>query len=163
MNANGHILRTSSTGKFLTTCNLCRRPVAESPALEIPIIGHPGKKVEELMRVLLKHLTKHHPAEFQQGSALLAEFTPFLILSAFSYEDPSINPRIENIRAAIFATVRKNSITDASIEHIVAGFGLDPDDATKVNEAMRSVRDACCEFGPFAPKVPPARQPLVTP
>jgi hypothetical protein len=163
MSQNGHVITTGTTGKFLTTCNLCRRPVAESPALEIPIIGQPGKKVQELMRVLLKHLTKHHAEEFQKGSALLAEFTPFLILSAFTYEDPTITPRIENIRAAIFATVRKNSITDASIEHIVAGFGLDPEDAARVNDAMRAIRDACCEFGQFAPKVPPAPQPLVTP
>lgn len=144
----------SATGRYRTSCKLCRRDVAESPALDIPIIGQPGKKAEELMKVLVKHLTKHHAKEFQEGAALLAEFPPFLILSAFNYEDPTMPPRLENIRAAIFAIVRKNSMTDASLEHIVAGFGLDPDDAAKVNQAMKAVRDACCEFGQFAPKVP---------
>jgi len=144
----------SATGRYVTTCKLCRRDVAESPALEIPIIGEPGKQVQKLMSVLLKHLQKHHKKELADGTALLSEFAPFLILSAFNYEDPTMTPRLENIRAAIFAIVRKNSMTDASLEHIVAGFGLDPDDAKKVNEAMRAVRDACCEFGQFAPQLP---------
>ena len=152
----------TATGRYRTTCNLCHKAVAESPALEIPIIGDPGKRTQELLNVLMKHLTKHHAEPLQKGAALAAEFTPFLILSAFSFEDPSIVPRLENIRAAIFAHVRKNSFTDASLEHIVAGFGLDPDDAVKVNEAMRAVRDACCEFGQFAPQIP-APSPLVTP
>lgn len=145
---------TSSTGRYRTTCKLCRREVAESPALEIPLIGQPGKKTEDLMRVLVKHLGKHHAKEFNEGAALLQEMGPFLILSAFHFEDPTMPPRLENIRAAIFSIVRKNGMTDASIENIVAGFGLDPDDAIKVNGAMKALRDACCEFGQFAPKVP---------
>lgn len=144
----------SATGRYLTTCKLCRRDVAESPALEIPIIGQPGKKAEDLMRVLIKHLGKYHAKEFNEGAALVQEMGPFLILSAFKFEDPSMLPRLESIRAAIFAIVRKNSMTDASLEHVVAGFGLDPEDAARVNEAMRAVRDACCEFGQFAPKAP---------
>jgi len=150
----------SATGRYVTTCKLCRRAVAESPALEIPIIGHPGKRVEDLLKVLLKHLTKHHAAELMEGAALLNEFQAFRILSAFDYEDPTMTPRLENIRAAIFALVRKNGFTDASIQHIVAGFGLDPEDAAKVNEAMRTVRDACCEFGQWAPKIPAPNQPV---
>jgi hypothetical protein len=140
--------------RYLTTCKLCAKRVAESPSLDIPIIGAPGKGVQELMQILVKHLTKHHAEEFQKGAALVAEFKPFLILSAFHFEDPTMDPRLEIIRAAIFAVVRKNTLSDASLEHIVKGFGLDPDDAQKVNEAMKSVRDACCEFGPFAPKLP---------
>jgi len=153
MSSNNHIL-PSATGRYITTCKLCRRDVAESPALEIPIIGRPGKKAEDLMRVLVKHLGKHHAKEFNEGAALVQEMAPFLILSAFNFEDPTMPPRLENIRAAIFAIVRKNSMTDASLQHIVAGFGLDPQDADRVNEAMKAVRDACCEFGQFAPKVP---------
>ena len=144
----------SATGRYTTTCKICARKVAESPALEIPIIGQPGKKAEDLMKVLVKHLTKHHAEQFQEGAALLAEIGPYLVLSAFHFEDPTMPPRLENIRAAIFALVRKNSITDASIRHIVAGFGLDPEDAAKVNEAMQAVRDACCEFGQFTAKTP---------
>src|ERR1035437_10058700 len=119
--------------RYVTTCKLCRRNVAESPALDIPIIGQPGKKAEDLMRVLIKHLGKHHAKEFGEGAALVQEMGPFLILSPFKFEDPSMLPRLENIRAAIFAIVRKNSMTDASLEHVVAGFGLDPADAAKVN------------------------------
>ena len=151
---NSPLIIPSSTGKYLTTCKLCGRPVAETPALEVPVIGHPGKKVEGLMKLLIKHLEKYHQEEFQRGSALLAEFPAFLILNAFRYEDPSINPRLENIRAAIFAVVRKNTLSDASIDHIIAGFGLDPQEHADVSSAMRAIRDACCELGQHAPNLP---------
>jgi hypothetical protein len=157
-------LLTSATGKYTTTCRLCERRVAKSPALEIPIIGQPGKRVQELLTVLVKHLSKYHPNELKEGAQLCAEVQPFLILTAFDYEDPSMSPRLENIRAAIFSIVRKNFFTDAALEHIVAGFGLDSDDAKKVNEAMRAVRDACCEMGTFVPSTKlPTQTPMVTP
>lgn len=155
-------LIASATGKYTTTCKLCRRRVAESVALNIPVVGEPGKRATELTKILMKHLEKHHATEFAQGASMLAEFPAFLILAAFDYEDPTMPPRLEQIRAAIFQVVRKNTMTDASLEHIVAGYGLDPDDAAKVNEAMRAVRDACCELGQFAPEMPPTPKPLVT-
>jgi hypothetical protein len=147
-------LVASATGKYKATCKLCRKPVAESPALDIPVIGDPGKRVKELQVVLMRHLAKHHTEGFTQGGELLDEVLTFLVFTAFQFEDPSIDPRIEAIRARVFAKVRKNTMEDAMIEHVVAGFGLDPDDALKVNGTMKALRDACCEFGPFAPKVP---------
>jgi hypothetical protein len=51
----------------------------------------------------------------------------------------------------VFQKVRKNTMEDNMIEHVVATFGLDPDDAVKMNQAMKSLRDACCELGTFAP------------
>jgi hypothetical protein len=149
-------LVASATGKYTTTCKLCRRAVAESPSLDIPVIGDPGKRAGELMTVLLKHLMKYHAKELKAGAdfakAVGRELPAFMIMHAFIHEDPSVGPRLESTRVSLFAMMRKNSMTDASLEHIVAGFGLDPDDARKVNEAMKAVRDACCEFGEFAPK-----------
>jgi hypothetical protein len=142
--------------RYTTTCKLCHQRIAESPALNIPLVGNPGVKVQALMKVLMKHLEKQHPEEFANGAALLAEFPAFLILCAFEYEEPTMPPRLESIRAGIFSIVRKNTLTDASIEHITAGFGLDPEDARKVNQAMKAVRDLCCELGPFAPQMPEA-------
>ena len=154
---SGQIL-ASATGRYTTTCKLCRRDVAESPSLDIPVIGDPGKRAGELMTVLLKHLLKYHAKELKAGSdfakAVGRELPAFMIMHAFIHEDPSVGPRLESTRAPLFAMMRKNSMTDESIEYVVAGFGLDPGDATKVNEAMKSVRDACCEFGEFAPKTP---------
>jgi hypothetical protein len=145
----------SATGKYLTTCRLCQRRVAESPALDIPIIGRPGKRTQELMTVLLKHLNKHHSHELQAGAALYAEFQPFMILSAFEYEDPTMGPRLENIRAAIFGIVRKNGPSDEELDGLVSALKLDTmGDILKVNSAMRAIRDACCELGQFGPKVP---------
>lgn len=147
---NGYVLPV----RYTTTCKLCGRRIAEMPALEIPIIGHPGKRAEELMRILYKHLTKHHAQDFENGARLAQELPPFLILTAFEHEDPTMNPRLENIRAAIFQIVRKNSMTDANLQYIVSGLGLDQQDEGKVLAAMIAVRDACCEMGKYAPTAP---------
>ena len=144
-------LVSSATGKYTTTCRLCRKEVAKAPALDIPVVGQPNKRMVDLMQVLTKHLGKHHAQDFQQGAALLDETLSFLVLTAYDSEDPSIAPRVEAIRASLFQRVRKNTMEDNMIEHVVAGFGLDPTDATKVNQAMKSLRDACCELGTFAP------------
>jgi hypothetical protein len=152
---SGPPIITSATGKYRTTCRLCGKAVAESGPLEMPIIGNPGDKAAALTTILYRHLSRHHKDELIQGSALASEVPPFFILAAFQSEDPTLTARVEQVRAAIFALVRKNSMQDSMIEHIVATIGLDPDDAKKVAEAMRALRDACCEMGTFAPSTPP--------
>jgi hypothetical protein len=144
-------LVTSATGKYVTTCRLCRKEIAKAPSLDLPVLGQPGKRMNDLMQVLTKHLGKHHAQEFKEGAALLDETLAFLVLTAYDHEDPSVDTRIEAIRVRVFQKVRKNTMEDAMIEHVIAGLGLDPDDAVKVNQAMKSLRDACCEFGTFAP------------
>lgn len=155
---------TNGTGKYSTTCKFCSKRVVEAPSLDIPIIGEPGKQAKELMTVLAKHMNKYHAAEFKAGAALLDDVFSFLVFNAFDHQDPSIPARLERIRAAIFAQVRKNTIADPMLEHLVAGLGLDPDDADQVVSALRTVRDACCELGSFAATTSPAQQPaLITP
>jgi hypothetical protein len=144
-------LVTSATGKYTTTCRLCRKEVAKAPALDIPVVGQPGKRLNELIAVLIKHLLKHHGQDLERGARIVDEVRAFLVLTAYDHEDPVAPKMIEDIRAQLFQRVRKNTMEDAMIEHVVAGFGLDPDDADKVNQAMKSLRDACCELGTFAP------------
>ena len=160
-----HQIIASTSGKYVTTCRLCRAAVAKAPPLEIPTVGAPGKRLNDLMTVLTKHLGKHHAQEFQEGAALLDETLSFLVLAAFEHEDPTVPPRIEAIRARVFQKVRKNYFTDATLQNLVAGLGLNPDDADKVNQTMRQVRDVCCEFGAYAPQngSPPAPSALITP
>ncbi len=113
-----------------------------------------------------KHLAKYHPEQFAQGTAFLDEVLSFLVFSAFHCQDPSVSPRLERIRAAIFAQVRKNTLEDSMLRHITAGFGLDPQQERDVNQALQAVRDACCEFGPHAPagNISPAEpSPLIVP
>lgn len=141
----------TSTGKYSTICKFCNKRVAEAPALNIPIVGDPGKRVKDLQTIMGKHLAKHHPEQFAQGVAFIDEILSFLVFNAFEHEDPTVLPRIERIRAAVFAQVRKNTIADGMLEHVVAGIGLDTDDAGKVLEYMKAVRNACCELGPHAP------------
>ncbi len=157
---------TNGTGKYLTTCKFCAKAVAQAPALDIPIVGDPGKRTKDLMQVMGKHLALKHPEQFQQGTAFMDEILSFLIFQAFHCEDPSAGPRVERIRAAIFSQVRKNTVTDSTIEHLTAGFGLDPQQERDVNQALRAVRDACCEFGEHAPAgntSPDQPSPLIVP
>jgi hypothetical protein len=156
----------STTGRYVTTCKLCRRDVAQTPALNIPLIGEPGKHTKDLIGLLGRHLAKFHPAEFEAGKHLTdllnQEFIPFLILSTFHHQDPSVNPRLEVLRAPLFAVVRKNLMPDEDLKQIIAALGFSGDDDEKLLEAMRAVRDACCEFGQYAPQLP-APPPLVIP
>ena len=159
-------LVTSATGKYATTCRFCMKMIAESSPLDVPVIGEkPGERAEQreaaLLAKMYKHLVLRHQPEFQQGlslsklmTELAKEYKPFLILSAFECQDPSASQRLENIRAIIFGSVRKNTMADNMIDHVVASMGLDPDDALKVNQAMKAIRDACCEFGEYAPRMP---------
>ncbi|HUD73522.1 MAG TPA: hypothetical protein VMQ76_00510, partial [Terracidiphilus sp.] len=57
-------LVTSATGKYVTTCRLCRKEIAKAPSLDLPVLGQPGKRMNDLMQVLTKHLGKHHAQEF---------------------------------------------------------------------------------------------------
>jgi hypothetical protein len=149
--------------EYTTTCRICGKDVARAPSLDIPLVGQPGKRAEKLLAVLLKHLTNHHLQDFQLGQGLQHEFQAFCVLNAFAFADPCVMPRLELTRASVFAAVRKNTLQDSALENITAGFGLDPDDAAKVNEALRAVRDVCCELGQYAPKVPEAASRLVIP
>ncbi len=161
MNGNGII---NGITKYRTICKFCRKPVIEAPPLDIPVMGDAGKPARELLTALTKHMMKAHKEEFAAGAALVDDVLAFLVLNAFEHQDPSIPARLERIRAGIFAQVRKNSFADSMLDHVVAGFGLEPDQASHVTEALRAVRDACCEFGPYAPNASPAEQSrLVTP
>ena len=150
----------SSTAKYVIKCRLCSKNVAESPALELPIIGHPGEKIEKLMQVLGKHLAKHHSEEFQRGIVIYQDFLRWLVLDPFEYEDASIAPRLENIRAALFQQLRKNSFTDEALATLAASIvGVDQSKVDQVLSALKLVRDACCEMGSYAPAI--QQSPLV--
>ncbi len=154
-----NILTKPAVTKYKTFCKLCPQSegayqkIAEAPSLDIPIVGDPGKRAKDFLGTLGKHLTKHHAQQFAEGLAMFQEFQAYLIFSAFEFEDPTITPKLEMIRAAIFAMVRKNSLSDDSLRHLVAGWGLDPDDAKKVLDGFKAIRDVLCEVGVHAPKI----------
>ena len=43
-------LVSSATGKYTTTCRLCHKEIAKAPALDIPVVGHPNKRMTDLMQ-----------------------------------------------------------------------------------------------------------------
>jgi hypothetical protein len=148
-------LIVGKAGRYQTTCRLCDRPIAESDPLDIPLIGDPGKKAGQITAVMVRHMTKYHLDAFKMGAAIAQEISTFPLLAAFNSEDPTFTARAEQTRASIFALVRKNTMTDAHIDHLVTSFGLDPEAARQVTQGMRALRDACCELGQFAPSLPP--------
>lgn len=164
-------LVVSATGKYTTTCRLCQKPIARSAPIEPQTGKRDLGRERALLEKMLGHLIARHNSEFQRGveqsklmEELAKEYKPFLILGAFDCDDPNVSQRLEQIRAAIFISVRRNAVSDGVIEHNVASLGLDPDDAVKVNQAMKGLRDACCEFGQFAPQNGnPAQSPISTP
>ena len=142
---------STPTVKYTASCRLCQKAIVQAPPLNIPILGQPDKRMNEYMQLLTKHLGKHHQQEFQEGAALLDETLAFLVLTAYNHEDPTVDPRVEAIRARVFAKVRKNTVTDSRIEDAVARLGLNPDEEANVKQLLKGVRDACCEFGDYAP------------
>lgn len=156
-------LFTNKSPKYGTYCKFCNgKKIADAPALELPIVGEPSALAKKMQGKMLAHLQTHHWEQMMQGAALVDAFMSFAILSAFTHDDPSIRPRVENIRANIFQQVRKNSLNDVDLLSITADLGLNPDDAEKVAKAFRVIRDALCEVGQYAPaQTAPAPSPLV--
>ncbi len=148
--------------RYNITCKLCHKRVVDTLSLDIPLIGTPnGKRAQEVMRILFEHLIKKHADRLAEGKALAEEIGPFLILSAFEHEDPTMLARLELLRASIFSIVRKNSMTDDKLRTIVSTLALDPKDEEKVNATFRALRDALCEIGEFSPDLP--GPPLIRP
>jgi len=164
--ANGKLAQ-----QFEARCRFCKDPedasrgklIATTVGLNIPVIGEPGKLTQDYMGCLYRHLAKRHQDKLNYGGGIVAEMQAFLVLCAFEHDDPSIQPRLERIRAMLFSLVRKNTIADSMLEHIVAELGLDPDDAQKVNAAMRAIRDACCELGQHAAQIPDEARRVIIP
>ncbi len=155
----------NGTSTYTTTCKFCGKP-SQMPAIDVPLIGEQGKESKKVLQALTMHMMNKHPDEFAQGAAMLDDLLSFLVFNAYHHEDPSIPPRLERIRAGIFAQVRKNTITDASLQNAVVGIGLDPDDADKVLKWFKGIRDACCELGDHAPTGAtsmPQTSPLIVP
>ncbi len=151
-------LIASATGKNVFTCSLCYRRILEAPPLNVPLDGDLSKAALKVQDKLLDHLKQFHQQEVMQAVGIAQGFLPFLIWNAFRHEDESIPPMLEAIRRPIFAMVRKTTLSDESLQHIVATLGLDPDDAKKTFEAMKAVHDACCELNQQTPQpVEPSR------
>jgi hypothetical protein len=151
-----------ATIAFKTECLLCHK-VQTNPPMDIPLIGQPGKHVEEFLRRLLMHIGTSHPTEMKQGAALLAQYQTFLMLSQFQSEDPSVTQVLEGIRADVFQRARKNVPTEADLDLLASKVEFStPADAKKARDAMQAIRDLCCELGAAAPQLPEQSN-IVTP
>ncbi len=146
---------------YRTTCKICHRIVTESPPLNVPPVGTISRQAVQLRDILARHLQKHHPGEFEYGAGLSAEFQALILFLAFDCQDPSVVARLEMIRAAVFAWVRKPPISDPVLEQSALNLNLNPADTPKVAAALKAVRDACTELGEFAPQIPKEAEKLI--
>jgi hypothetical protein len=139
---------------YATECLLCHRK-QQNPPLNIPLVGKPGKHVEEFLKKLLVHVGAKHTKEMELGGQLLQQYQAFLLLSQFESEDPSVQQLLEMIRAQVFMRSRRNVPTDADLETLAANCTFETErDYKKAYDAMRAIRDLCCELGAAAPKFP---------
>jgi hypothetical protein len=65
----------------------------------------------------------------------------------------------------VFISVRRNTFADDALAYTASLLGSTPDQTAEIAKALRAVRDACCEFGQYAPQNgnPPALSALITP
>ena len=135
---------------YKTECLLCHG-VQHNPPLNIePDKQQQPRAVTEFIEKLLRHIGKRHLPELTQGKNLLAQYQVFLILSQFESEDPSVQAVLNGMRADIFQRCRKNIPTDMDLEILLARCETRDD----YYQAMRALRDLCCETGPHAPQLP---------
>ncbi len=148
---------------FLSTrCRLCRKEIAQAPALNIPLIGQPDFQAMQYLNLLKKHVDKRHPDKAEAWGEALREFGGMLMLSVFECEDPSVNARADLIRS-VFVNQFASRTPDANIVDVVARLELDPEKHTQVVKLICGLRDLWTERGQYAPKVGESESLLVTP
>jgi hypothetical protein len=135
-----------------------RKPKAPRPKCKLcgEVIGNGLLAAVPILDRMASHLSTQHADEFAKGQSLYTAFPGFLVCCAFEIHDPKVLQNQETVRAALFALTRKNGVSDDSLLTLVASLGLGPEDAKKVYEAMKALRNACCEFGEWAPQSKPA-------
>lgn len=143
-------------GKLVSRCSLCGKAVSAAPPLNVPLDGPITGPLERVLKLLYEHLSKYHARELQDGKnlaeAIQRELGPFMIISAFRHEDPSLSNRIESLRSKIFPIFRKNLMNDAALLQIVVQWELDEKDQIRVLAGMKALRDILSEIGEFSPK-----------
>lgn len=141
-----------------------------SSPLEIPIVGHPGDRVTKFVMALMSHLQSKHPEVMKQVSGSIAEFTGWLVVSAFACQDPSLAAVQERVRGGIHRASRRITLTDEQIQQRIAAViqetGIEEADEVGMwteglNTLLQDMRDLLLEQGRYAPQSP-TEKPLVS-
>jgi hypothetical protein len=145
---------------YAVTCKFCLKKIIDHPALDL-LVNDSSDLAREIMAKEIRHMQKHHPDEYNQGSAFLDGVMSFVVMSAFEHQDPSVNPRLELIRAGLFERVKRTRLNDDDLRTIVGELGIDDYYNARVLKALTAVRDALSETGKYAPGQPAEPSPLI--
>ena len=139
--------------KYKTVCRVpgCGQDFVSSP-LDIPIIGQPNARVVHFVTKLMEHVQQKHPAIMQQISGALQEYTGFLVLTMFQWQDPQLQKMHESVRASIHKVSTRFTISDDEIQDRIARLGLEPEQEEGLNTLLRDMRDLLTEQGRYAPQ-----------
>jgi len=137
--------------EYSTECQLCHKVRKHKPT-SIPLNGTLGTYETGLLRDFTAHVATKHRKQLETGVVLIQQYQTFLLLTQYKSTDPQIERVIESMRADIFRRCRKNVPSDEDLKMVAERCNFpDEETATKAWQAMRAIRDLCCELGAAAP------------
>jgi hypothetical protein len=137
---------------YLTTCRECSQQFKADP-LDVPLIGEPpNAKTLRFVEALGKHIQKKHPQAGVFITSIGMQFQGYIITKCYETQDPGLLQIQEALRAHVFATTRKNFITDDVIRDRVAALGFTTEDGTPIVSLLIDMRDALTETGKYGPQ-----------
>lgn len=151
-----------STPTYTAVCRFCRKPVAQFPILDVPVIGQPNDRAKKVLTILGMHIAKEHTDQYGAGLTLIQDFQAWLILSQYETNDPTINARCEVIRAGMHGLTRKFFLNDAQLrENVVALDSKGQLNAENVIALIKELRDVLTEQGRYGPQLEPQNRLVV--
>lgn len=151
---------------FSTSCKICRKEIAQAPALNMPLTGLPDIAGLQYLQLLSKHMNKRHSDHAHAFEGAVQEFGAMLLTTKYEIEDPSVTKRAELIRSVFVSQFAFHS-TDEEIAALVARFaedarfGMPESTAAQLTELICELRDLWTCRGKYAPKTDDAEPKLI--
>ncbi len=137
----------------LTTCRICKQPVVEAPALDIPLDGPPDKQTMQYLTSLFRHVNKRHPDQLRALMEAKEEFGAMLLFQVFQTDDASVNAKADLIKDTFVNQFSRN-IADEDLTTLVSKFDLPAPQHAQMIELATSLRDLLTCRGKYAPNTP---------
>lgn len=155
-----------NTLRTITECLLCDKQF-DVPVLPVPDIGQPvNEQTLKVVQAFAKHLEKKHPERLAFAQTLSMGVMGVEILKNFQHADAGLLSGLEQTRIALYQMNQRREINDATLLDRIARLELGSEDATKVFDLARQLRDFLTEVD-LRPKlsaiVAPNGQPVVQP
>ena len=133
----------------ITTCKHCQKRFEIPLSLNVPAIGQQvDAKAMKVVEAFMKHLQKEHPDQIARSMAAGQDMMALSVLLNFEHENQSVTRWMEQARSAFFRVNQKRTIPDAMLEDRIARLALNQQDAAKVLDLCRQLRDFLTEANP---------------